>query len=108
MKKYKENTTFTVCSRKELENKGWVCYAHAEHYTHKDFSGCILSFEMLDTFGGQTLTVTAEDRARDDWYYVSDSTHYVWPVATFLETDTDSGSSDHVCEEEWEEKWNIT
>lgn len=99
MKKYKEGTKFTVCSRTELKNKGWRREAGNLQYTHDDFPKCVLSFEMLDNHSGQTLTVYKEDPARENWYTVSENTHYIWPVATFLEEVASSGSSDHECEE---------
>jgi len=52
---------------------------------------------MLDNHSGETLTVNKEDPAREDWYTVHESPHYIWPVATFLEEEV--ASSDHECEE---------
>lgn len=89
---YNAGTTFKVCDHEELLKKGWILQTHRapkkRTYEHEDFKkGGVITYSMIEDNQGQTLTIIGASINFLYWYYVKENNN-LWPVATFLETDT--------------------
>jgi len=99
MKEYIKGTKFIVCGHDELLKKGWYLKS-PNHYYHKDFLTCQISRNMIDTYQGDTLTVTKINELHKNWYEVEEQLTFIWPVATFLSVDgAGEDPKNHFCEE---------
>ena len=93
----KEGTTFTVCSHKELTEKGWYFVGAGNHYIKDDWPGNSITYDMIEDNKGNILTVK-NDTYKKSWFSVEENSYW-WPVSVFLETEPEFWLNFHTCEE---------
>lgn len=79
---FKKDTKFTVCNHDELLKRGWIDN-NGFSYAHPEFSGKVITYSMIETCQGKTLTVI-DTTFPLRWYLVEENV-WLWPVATFIE-----------------------